>query len=54
MLYTLVGQKIQDYVVNVGQTNLSLPATLANGMYMGVFKPSDGSKSREVKLMYQR
>jgi type IX secretion system substrate protein len=52
-LYSLLGQKIQEYKVQVGQTNLLLPVSLAAGMYMGQFKPDDGGETREVRLVYR-
>jgi type IX secretion system substrate protein len=52
-LYSLLGQKIQEYKVQVGQTNLLLPVSLAAGMYMGQFKPDDGGQTKQVRLVYQ-
>ena len=53
MLYTLLGQQVLSYAINAGKTELHLPINLSAGMYMGVFKPADGSASKEVKIMYQ-
>jgi type IX secretion system substrate protein len=52
-LYTLLGQKIREYSVPAGQTNLQLPVSLAAGMYIGEFRPDNEGETKEIKLVYQ-
>jgi hypothetical protein len=52
-LYTLLGQQLQEYSVICGQTAMQLPTNIAAGMYLGKFKPENGGKTKEVRLIYQ-
>jgi hypothetical protein len=36
-----------------GKSDILLPASLATGIYLGQFKPADGSEMKEVRLVYQ-
>ena len=53
VLYTLPGQKIQQYSILPGETNIQLPPGLAAGIYVGEFKPDSGSVRQEIRLVYQ-
>ena len=52
-IYTLLGQQLANYNVNAGQTEMQLSDRLAAGMYMGVYRPADGGRTIEVRLVYE-
>jgi hypothetical protein len=52
-IYTIDGKKIQQYEAKAGTTSISLPAGIANGLYMLRFSDADGS-SKMVRLVYQQ
>ena len=51
-VYIMLGQQLQAYTISAGQTALQLPGNTAAGIYMGVYKPADGGKKTEVRLVY--
>lgn len=50
---TILGQKINEYHVTLGQTGLTLPERLAPGIYIGRFTSTDGKVNDEIKIVYQ-
>jgi hypothetical protein len=52
-VYTIEGQRVGQYPINTGNTDMVLPVTLAPGLYMGVFKPDAGGTETTVRLVYQ-
>jgi len=52
-LYTMLGQEVQHYAIAAGKSDILLPASLAIGMYIGKFNPTDGSDEKEIRLVYQ-
>jgi len=52
-LYTLLGQKLQQYIVAAGQTELQFPVNISAGMYIGTYKPDDGTNQSTAHLLYQ-
>jgi hypothetical protein len=53
MVYNLFGQKLQDYQVTKGQTELQLPSNISSGIYIGKFKPFLSGPTQQVSIMYQ-
>ena len=53
VLYNLLGQQLQQYMVAAGTTELRLPANLPAGIYTGLFKAENNKMIKEVKLVYQ-
>ncbi len=52
-LYTMLGQEVRKYELTLGKGDIQLPESLAVGIYMGKFAPTDGGDVREVRLVYQ-
>ena len=52
-LYTIEGQLISSHTIATGSTDMQLPANLAAGFYMCVFRPGDGGETKTVRLVYQ-
>ncbi len=52
-IYTIDGKELQQYDAKEGTTNISLPAGIANGVYLLRFNGADGS-SKIVRLVYQQ
>jgi len=48
---TVTGQLVGKFVITAGTTNLNLPAILASGIYMGTYRPDNGSKPSTVRLV---
>ena len=53
ILQSMDGKQISQYPLAAGNNSIELPRTLAEGIYMGTFKPSDGSKPIITRLVYQ-
>lgn len=53
-VYTLLGQKVQEYEITGKLIEIRLPADLAAGMYTGRFISNESGSVIEVKLVYQR
>lgn len=53
ILYTLLGQELTAYAITAGSTDFQLPANMAAGMYLGVFRPECGGKTSKVRIIYQ-
>jgi hypothetical protein len=54
VISTIEGKTIDARKVVTGINDISLPAHLANGLYMGVYTPDDGTKPDIVRFVYQR
>jgi len=52
-LYTIEGRPIATYTIGKGSTDLQMPAALASGLYMGVFKPDSGGAGSTIRLVYE-
>jgi len=52
-LYTTDGRWITDYEIATGTNEQQLPQSLSPGIYMGVFRPADGSLQKTVRLVYE-
>jgi uncharacterized protein YjdB len=52
LLISIDGKLLAQYEIVVGQSIITLPETLAAGVYMGRFTPIDGA-TKVVRLMYQ-
>ena len=53
ILYNMVGQQLAAYKVASGATDVRLPAALADGVYMGVYKADDGG-GQKVRVVVER
>ena len=53
VLFTLLGQQVQEYSVINGQTYVQLPNSLAAGIYLCKFTPDEGGITTQVRLVYQ-
>ena len=53
ILQSMDGKQISQYPLAAGNNSIELPRTLAEGIYMGTFKPTDGSKPIITRLVYQ-
>ena len=54
VMYNMVGQQVAAYKVASGNTIVRLPAALAAGVYMGVYKADDGGAQQMVQLAVSR
>jgi hypothetical protein len=54
VISTIEGKTIDTRKVVAGINDISLPAHFANGLYMGVYTPDDGTKPDIVRFVYQR
>ena len=54
ILYNMVGQQVAAYKVASGATDVRLPAALAGGVYMGVYKADDGGTQQTVRVVVER
>ena len=52
-VYTLLGQLLQNYEVKAGENEISLPANISSGVYIGEFKPVDNSSIKQVRIVYE-
>ncbi len=52
-LYTLLGQKLQEYTISTGETELLLPRGIPAGIYIGSYRSDKGGLFKELKIMYQ-
>ena len=50
-VYSIDGRVIDRYNIVSGTTNIQLPYSLTCGIYMGIFRPSNGSKSSTIRLV---
>jgi len=48
---TVTGQLVGEYAIAAGTTNLNLPAILASGIYMGTYRPDNGTKPTTIRLV---
>ena len=54
ILYNMVGQQVAAYKIASGATDVRLPAALAGGVYMGVYKADDGRMQQTVRVVVER
>ena len=54
VMYNMVGQQAAAYKVASGATDVWLPAALAAGVYMGVYKADDGGAQQMVRVVVER
>ena len=54
VVYNMVGQQAAAYKVASGATDVRLPAALAAGVYMGVYKADDGGTQQMVRVVVNR
>jgi sugar lactone lactonase YvrE len=54
VVYNMVGQQVAAYKVANCATDVRLPAALAAGVYMGVYKADDGGAQQMVRLVVVR
>jgi len=54
VMYNMVGQQVAAYKVASGATDVRLPAALAAGVYMGVYKADDGGAQQMVRVVVSR
>ena len=54
VMYNMVGQQVAAYKVASGATDVWLPAALAAGVYMGVYKADDGGAQQMVRVVVAR
>ena len=54
VMYNMVGQQVAVYRVVSGATDVWLPAALAAGVYMGVYKADDGGAQQMVRVVVNR
>ena len=48
---TVTGQLVGEYAIAAGTTNLNLPAISASGIYMGTYRPDNGTKPTTIRLV---
>ncbi len=51
VVYNMVGHQVAAYKVASGATDVRLPAALAGGVYMGVYKADDGGMQQMVRVV---
>jgi len=51
-LHSPDGRLIGTYVVAKGNNDLTLPVSLAPGMYLFTYKPADGSAEQVTRIVY--
>ncbi len=54
VVYNMVGQQVAAYKVASGATDVRLPAALADGVYMGVYKADDAGAQQTVRVVVER
>ena len=54
VVYNMMGQHVATYKVASGATDVRLPAELAGGVYMGVYKADEGGALQTVRVMVER
>ena len=54
ILYTILGQQATEYVVNSGLTEVQLPTSLSDGIYIGKYVADDGSLKQEVRIVLEK
>ena len=54
VVYNMVGQQVAAYKIASGATDVRLPAALAAGVYMGVYKADDGGAQQMVRVVVER
>jgi hypothetical protein len=54
VVYNIVGQQVAAYKIASGATDVRLPAALADGVYMGVYKADDGGAQQMVRVVVSR
>jgi len=54
VVYNMVGQQVAAYKVASGATDVRLPAALADGVYMGVYKADDGGAQQMVRVVVEK
>ncbi len=54
VVYNMVGQQVAAYKVASGATDVRLPAALAGGVYMGVYKADEGGALQTVRVVISR
>ena len=53
-LSSIEGKELKTWELPAGNTELTLPATLAPGIYIAVYRPADGGKQQIVRLVYEQ
>ena len=53
-MYNMMGQHVATYKVASGATDVRLPAELAGGVYMGVYKADEGGALQTVRVVISR
>jgi len=53
LLYAPDGRMAAQYTIHPGANEQQLPQSLSPGIYMGVFRPADGSPQKTVRLVYE-
>ncbi len=54
VVYNMIGQQVAAYKLASGATDVRLPAALAAGVYMGVYKADDGGTQQTVRVVVER
>ncbi len=54
VVYNMVGQQVAAYKLASGATDVRLPAALAAGVYVGVYKADDGGTQQTVRVVVVR
>jgi len=54
VVYNMVGQQVAVYRVASGATDVWLPAAMAAGVYMGMYKAEDGGAQQMVRVVISR
>ncbi len=52
-LFTLLGQNVASFAISKGSEELYMPRQMPAGIYLGVYRPDDGTEPHELKIMYQ-
>jgi|GEM_PF-843628 len=53
LLYAPDGRMAAQYTIHPGTNEQQLPRSLSPGIYIGVFRPADGSPQKTVRLVYE-
>ena len=54
IVYNMMGQQVAAYRVASGATDVRLPAAMAGGVYVGVYKADDGGAQQTVRVVVER
>ena len=53
VLYTLPGQKLQEYKISSGQNDFQLPKNISPGLYLGEYLSDNGGVVNKVQIIYK-